>query len=76
MSIKIIIEKHSDGFTGYPLGFSNGVIVGQGKTYAEALSSTEDSINAFIDYYGSEKFNEHFKKNIDWKTIKEKKGDK
>ncbi len=58
--MKIIIEKHSDGYCGYPLGFSNGAIVGQGSTYLEALQSTESSIQAFIEYYGIEKFREHF----------------
>jgi len=58
--MKIIIEKHSDGYCGYPLGFSNGAIVGPGKTYLEALQSTESSIQAFIDYYGQAKSHDHF----------------
>jgi hypothetical protein len=57
--LKIIIEKHSDGYCGYPLGFSNGAIVGQGNTYLEALQSTEGSIRAFIEYYGKEEFEKH-----------------
>jgi hypothetical protein len=32
IEMKLIIEKHTDGYCGYPLGFSNGAIVGQGKT--------------------------------------------
>jgi hypothetical protein len=58
--MKLIIEKHSDGYCGYPLGFSNGAIVVQGSTYLEALQSTEGSILAFIDYYGKEEFEKHF----------------
>lgn len=58
--MKIIIDKHPDGYCGYLLGFSNGAIVGQGNTYMEALQSTESSIKSFIDYYGKEKFDEHF----------------
>ncbi|MBI5326478.1 MAG: type II toxin-antitoxin system HicB family antitoxin [Ignavibacteriae bacterium] len=65
MKVKIIIEKSSDGYTGYPLGFSKGAIVGQGSTYAEAFRSTEDSITAFIDYYGIERFRESFGDNLD-----------
>ncbi|OGU88048.1 MAG: hypothetical protein A2220_00045 [Ignavibacteria bacterium RIFOXYA2_FULL_35_10] len=65
MKIKIVIEKSSDGYTGYPLGFSNGAIVGQGSTYSEAFRSTEDSISAFIEYYGIERFKESFGDNID-----------
>ncbi|HOV93043.1 MAG TPA: type II toxin-antitoxin system HicB family antitoxin [Candidatus Kapabacteria bacterium] len=60
MKIKIIIEKHSDGYCGYPLGFSNGAIVGEGSTYLEAFQSTESSIQAYIEYYGKEEFAKHF----------------
>lgn len=63
--MKIIIEKHTDGYCGYPLGFSNGAIVGQGNTYLEALQSTESSIQAFIEYYGIDKFREHFVNDYD-----------
>ena len=63
--MKIIIEKHSDGYCGYLLGFSKGAIVGQGNTYLEALQSTESSIRAFIDYYGKSKFHEHFQDDYD-----------
>lgn len=58
-SVKIVIEHHEDGYTGYPLGFSRGAIVGQGDTYAEALKDTENAIKLFIEYYGKEKFYEH-----------------
>lgn len=58
--IKIIIEKYPDGFTGYPLGFKKGAIVGQGATYEQALEDTRSAIIAFIDYYGQEKFLSHF----------------
>jgi hypothetical protein len=59
-NIKLIIEKHADGFTGYPVGFRNGAILGQGETYQEALSDTKGAIQAFIEYYGMEKFLSHF----------------
>jgi hypothetical protein len=58
--VKIIIEKHTDGYCSYPLGFSNGAIVGQGNTYFEAIQSTESSIKAYIKYYGIEEFKQHF----------------
>lgn len=35
--IKIIVEKHADGYVAYPLGLK-GVVIGQGDTYEEALS--------------------------------------
>ena len=31
-SIKIIVEKHSDGYIAYPLGIQ-GVVVGEGDSY-------------------------------------------
>ncbi len=65
MKIKLIIEKHSDGYCGYPLGFSNGAIVGQGSTYIEAIQSTESSIQAYIDYYGLVEFQTHFQDDYD-----------
>jgi hypothetical protein len=34
-SIKIIIEKHADGYIAYPLGLK-GVVVGEGDSYEEA----------------------------------------
>lgn len=58
--MKLVIEKHSDGYCGYPLGFSNGAIVGQGKISFQALTNTNDSINAFIEYFGKDEFNKHF----------------
>jgi hypothetical protein len=58
--IKIIIEKYPDGFTGYPLGFKKGAIVGQGDTYEQALEDTKSAINTFVDYYGIDKFLSHF----------------
>ncbi len=65
MKLKLIIEKHSDGYCGYPLGFSNGAIVGQGATYLEALQSTEESIRAFIEYYGKEELLKHYSDDYD-----------
>ena len=35
-SIKIIVEKHDDGYVGYPVGM-RGIVVGDGDTYADAL---------------------------------------
>jgi predicted RNase H-like HicB family nuclease len=58
-NIKIVIERHNDGYVGYPLGFTRGAIVGQGETYAEALKDTESAIQFFIGHYGKEKFFEH-----------------
>ena len=34
--LKIVVEKHDDGYVAYPLGVK-GVVVGEGDTYEEAL---------------------------------------
>jgi hypothetical protein len=34
--IRIIVEKHSDGYIAYPIGIK-GVVIGEGDTYEEAL---------------------------------------
>ncbi len=61
--MKIVIEKHIDGYCGYPIDFAGGAIVGQGDTYIEAIQSTENAIKAFIEYFGFEKFKAHFEHN-------------
>jgi predicted RNase H-like HicB family nuclease len=58
-NIKIVIERHEDGYVGYPLGFTRGAVVGQGDTYADALKDTESAIRFFIEHYGKNKFFEH-----------------
>lgn len=50
---KIIVEKHTDGYIAYPLGFK-GVIVGQGDTYEEALSDVKSAIRFHIETFGGE----------------------
>jgi len=49
--LKIIIEKHSDGYVAYPLGFK-GVVVGQGNTYEEALADVKSAIRFHIETFG------------------------
>jgi len=53
--IKIIIEKHSDGYIAYPLGLK-GVIVGEGDTYEEALSDVKSAIRFHIETFGKDIF--------------------
>ena len=48
---KIIIEKHPDGYVAYPLGV-NGIIVGQGDTYEEALADVKSAIKFHIESFG------------------------
>jgi predicted RNase H-like HicB family nuclease len=51
--IKIIIEKHPDGYVAYPLGVK-GVIVGEGDTYEEALADVKSAIKFHIESFGEE----------------------
>lgn len=52
-NIKIIVEKHSDGYVAYPLGLK-GVVVGQGDSYEEALADVKSAINFHIESFGNE----------------------
>ncbi|MBE9142106.1 type II toxin-antitoxin system HicB family antitoxin [Planktothrix mougeotii] len=52
-SIKIIVEKHSDGYIAYPLGIK-GVVVGEGETYQDALVDVNSAIRCHIKMFGEE----------------------
>jgi Uncharacterised protein family (UPF0150). len=54
-SVKIIIEKHDDGYVSYPIGLK-GVVVGQGDSYEEALESVKSAINFHIETFGEGAF--------------------
>jgi predicted RNase H-like HicB family nuclease len=49
--IKIIVEKHSDGYVAYPLGLK-GVVVGEGDTYEQALADVKSAIQFHIETFG------------------------
>ena len=49
--IKVIIEKHKDGYVGYPIGMK-GVVVGEGDTYEEALADVRSAIRFHIETFG------------------------
>jgi len=55
--IKIIIEKHADGYIAYPLGLK-GMVVGEGNTYEEALSDVKSAISFHIQTFGAEALEE------------------
>jgi predicted RNase H-like HicB family nuclease len=52
-SLKIIIEKHTDGYVAYPLGLK-GVVVGEGETREEALADVESAVRFHVETFGSE----------------------
>ncbi|MBM4017640.1 MAG: type II toxin-antitoxin system HicB family antitoxin [Planctomycetes bacterium] len=53
--IKVIVEKHADGYVAYPLGLK-GVVVGEGDTYEAALADVRSAIRFHIETFGKEVF--------------------
>ena len=52
-SVKIVVEKHPDCYVAYPLGIE-GVVVGEGDTYAEALADVQSAIKFHVETFGEE----------------------
>ena len=50
-NIKIIVEKHPDGYVVYPLGIE-GIVVGEGDTYEEALNDVRSAILFHVETFG------------------------
>ena len=50
--IENVVEQHPDGFVGYALGL-NGVVVGQGDTYAEAVADVKSAIRFHVETFGT-----------------------
>nr|HET6902633.1 hypothetical protein [Ktedonobacteraceae bacterium] len=53
--IKVIVEKHVDGYVAYPLGLK-GVVVGEGNTYEAALADVKSAIRFHIETFGNDVF--------------------
>jgi len=53
--LKIIIEKHPEGYVAYPLGLK-GVVVGEGDTYEEALADVKSAIKFHMETFGRDIF--------------------
>lgn len=51
--IRIIVERHSDGYLAYPLGLK-GVVLGQGESYDEAVADVKSAIAFHVETFGSE----------------------
>jgi len=49
--VKVVVEKHTDGYVAYPLGVK-GVVVGEGDTYDEALADMKSALNFHIETFG------------------------
>lgn len=50
--LKIIVERHEDGYVAYPIGLK-GVVVGEGDTYEEALADVKSAIAFHIETFGA-----------------------
>ena len=53
---KIIVEKHPDGYVAYPLGLQ-GIVVGEGDTYEEAVADVTSAIRFHVETFGKEVLN-------------------
>jgi predicted RNase H-like HicB family nuclease len=51
--LKIIVERHEDGYVAYPIGLK-GVVVGEGDTYEEALADVKSAIAFHIETFGAD----------------------
>ena len=49
--LKIIVEKHRDGYVAYPLGL-RGVVIGEGDTYDEAMADVKSAIRFHVATFG------------------------
>lgn len=49
--IKIIVEKHPDGYVAYPLGIK-GVVVGEGDSYEDAMADVKSAIRFHLESFG------------------------
>ena len=50
--VKLIVEKHADGYVAYPRGLK-GVVVGQGDTYEGAVADVKSAITFHVETFGS-----------------------
>jgi predicted RNase H-like HicB family nuclease len=52
-AVKLIVEKHADGYVAYPLGLK-GVVVGEGDTYEGAIADVKSAIRFHVETFGKE----------------------
>jgi predicted RNase H-like HicB family nuclease len=52
-TVKIVVERHSDGYVAYPLGLK-GVVVGEGDSYEQALADCQSAIRFHVQTFGPE----------------------
>ncbi len=53
--VKVIVEKHEDGYVAYPVGLK-GTVVGEGDSFEEAVADITSAIKFHIETFGSDEF--------------------
>jgi predicted RNase H-like HicB family nuclease len=48
--VKLVVEKHADGYVAYPLGLK-GVVIGQGDTYEAAVVDVRSAIRFHVETF-------------------------
>jgi predicted RNase H-like HicB family nuclease len=51
--VKIVVERHPEGYVAYPLGLK-GVVVGEGDSYEQALADCQSAIRFHVQTFGPE----------------------
>ena len=51
--VKVIIEKHPDGYVAYPVGIK-GVVVGEGDSYEDALRDVQSALKFHLETFGTD----------------------
>lgn len=50
--LKIVIERHAEGYVAYPLGLARGAVVGQGDSYEAALADVRSALAFHAETFG------------------------
>jgi len=50
-TVKIIVEKHADGYVAYPVGIE-GIVVGQGGSFEKAMQDVKSALKFHVETFG------------------------
>jgi predicted RNase H-like HicB family nuclease len=50
-TVKIIVEKHADGYIAYPVGIE-GIVVGQGDSFEAAMQDVRSALKFHVETFG------------------------
>lgn len=54
--IKVLVERHRDGYVAYPLGLK-GVVIGQGDNHEQALADVKSAVRFHVETFGRDVLN-------------------